>query len=146
MLPTNYLLTNYTHTHLYIYMYTHTYVYMNTYIRYHTITDVYTTTLLLTTPSSDDDSGFRHCFGAEASLPLTQSAPAVSHDTTRLCQIVVALWNCQIHTDAIRALSWIFSIYFLLSGGGIPRLGKKTEVELAIKPLYLTLIGNTFVI
>ena len=58
--------------------------------RYHTITDVYTTALLLTKPSSDD-SGFRHGFGAEASLPLTQSAPAVPHDTTRLCQIVVAL-------------------------------------------------------
>ena len=28
--------------------------------RYHTITDVYTTVLLLTKPSSDDDSVFRH--------------------------------------------------------------------------------------
>ena len=54
------------------------------YIRYHTITDVYTTALLLTKPSSDDDSGLRHGFGAEASLPLNQSAPAVSHDTARL--------------------------------------------------------------
>ena len=35
--------------------------------RYHTITDVYTTALLLTKPSSDDASGFRHGFGAEAS-------------------------------------------------------------------------------
>ena len=43
--------------------------------------------------SSDDDSGFRHGFGAEASKPLAQSAPAVSHDTTRLCQIVVTLWD-----------------------------------------------------
>ena len=66
----------------------------------------------LTKPSSDDDSGFRHGFGAEASLPLTQSAPAVSHDTTKLCQIVVTLWDCQIHADAVRAISWIFSMYF----------------------------------
>ena len=67
----------------------HVYIYIEG--RYHTITDVYTTALLLTKPSSDDDSGFRHGFGAEASLPLAQSAPAVSHDTIRLCQIVVAL-------------------------------------------------------
>ena len=87
------------------------------YSRYHTITDAYTTLLLLTKPSSDDDSGFRHGFGAEASLPLTQSAPAVSHDTTRLCQIVVALWDCLIHAVTVRALSWIFSMYFLLSDG-----------------------------
>ena len=116
---------------------------------YHIITDVYTTALFLKkkkTPSSDDVSGFRHGFGAEASLPLTQSAPAVSHDTTRLCQIVVALWDCQIHAGAVRALSWIFSMYFLLSNGGCPRLLKKTEVELAIKPLHPTSIGNTFVI
>ena len=55
------------------------------YSRYHTITDVYTTALLLTKPSSDDDTGFVHGFRAEASLPLAQNAPAVSQDTTRLC-------------------------------------------------------------
>ena len=103
------------------------------YSRHHTVFDVYTTALLLTKTSSDDDSGFRHGFGAESSLPLTQSAPAVSHDTTRLCQIAVALWDCQIYADAVRALSWIFSMYFLLSDWGSPRLVKKTEVELAIK-------------
>ena len=96
------------------------YIYIYIY-RYHTIIDVNTTALLLTNPSSDDDSGFRHGFGAEASLPLTQSVPAVSHATTRLCQIVVALWDYQIHADAVRALSWIFSMYFLLSDGGSPR-------------------------
>ena len=37
---------------------------------YHVMTDVYTATLFSTKPSSDDDSGFRHSFGAEASLPL----------------------------------------------------------------------------
>ena len=97
--------------------------------KYHTITYVYTTALLLTKSSSDDDSGFRHGIGVEASLSLTQSAPAVSHNTTRLCQIVVSLWDCQIHADAVRALSWIFSMYFLLSDGGSPRLVEKTEVE-----------------
>ena len=90
---------------------------------------------LLTKPSSDDDSEFRYGFGAEVSLPLAQSAPAVSHDTTRLCQIVVTLWDCHIHTDAIRALSWIFSLYFFLSDGGSPRLVMKMEIELVIKPL-----------
>ena len=113
---------------------------------YHTITDVYTTALLPTKPSSDDDSGFRHGFGAEASLPLAQSAPAVSHDTTKLCQVVVTLWDCHIHTDAVSALSWIFSMNFLLSDGGSPRLVQNAEVELAMKPLQSTLIGNTFVI
>ena len=47
------------------------------------MTDVYTTALLPTKPSSD--SRFRHGFGAEASLTLIQSAPAVTHDTTRHC-------------------------------------------------------------
>ena len=61
------------------------------YSRYHTMTALYTTALLLTKPSSDDDSGFWHGFGAETSLPLAQIAPALSRDTTRLCQIVVTL-------------------------------------------------------
>ena len=73
---------SFVHTH------THTHIYIYIYRRYHTITDVYTTALLLTKPSSDDDSGFRHGFGAEASLPLAQRALAVSHDTTRLSQII----------------------------------------------------------
>ena len=114
--------------------------------RYNTITDVYTTALLLTKPSSDDDSGFRHGFGTEASLPLAQSTPAGSHNTTSLCQIVVTLWDCHIHADAVRALSWILSMYFLLSDRGSPRLVKNAEVELAMKPLHPTSIGNTFVI
>ena len=119
--------------HIYIYVYIYIYI-------YYTISDVYTTALLLTKLSSDDDSWFRHGFRAEASLPLAQSAPAVSHNTTRLCQIVVTLWDCHIHADAVWALSWIFSMYFLLSDGGSPRLFKKTEVELAIKPLHPTSI------
>ena len=60
--------------------------------------------------------------------------------------IVVPLWDCHIHADAGRALSWIFSMYFLLSDGGSPRLVQKTEVELAMKPLHPTSIGNAFVI
>ena len=97
--------------------------YIHVYI-YHTITDVCTTALLPTKPSSDDDSGFRHGFEAEASLPLTQSSPEVSHNTTWRCQIVVTLWGCHIHADAVRAFSWIFFMYFLLSDGGSPRLVK----------------------
>ena len=53
--------------------------------------DVCTAALLPTKPSSDDDSGFRHVFGAEASLPLTPSAPAVPYDTTGLRWINVTL-------------------------------------------------------
>ena len=64
----------------------HIYIYI-----YHTNTDVYTVALLPTKPLSDDDSMFRLCFGAEASLPLPQSATAVTHDTTRLCWIDVTL-------------------------------------------------------
>ena len=41
------------------------------------MTDVCTAALFPTKPSSDDDSGFRHGFGIEASLPLTQSAPEI---------------------------------------------------------------------
>ena len=51
-----------------------------------------------------------------------------------------------IYTDAVRVLYWIFSMYFLLSDGGSPRLVKKMEVELAMKPLHPTSIENTFVI
>ena len=46
---------------LYIYIYIYIYIY-----RYHTMTDVYTAALLPKKPSSDDDSGFRHGFGAKA--------------------------------------------------------------------------------
>ena len=120
---------------IYIYLY-----------RHHTITDVCSTALLPTKLSSDDDSRFRHGFGAEALLPLAQSTPAISHDTIRFSQIVITLWDCHIHADTVRPLSWIFSMSFFLSNGGSPRLVKNAEVELAMKPLHLTSIGNTFVI
>ena len=88
----------------------------------HTRTNLCLAALLLTKPSSDADSGFRHDFGSEASLQLAQSTPAVTHDTTRLCWIVITLWNCYIQADAVRALSWIFLMYFLLSDGESPRM------------------------
>ena len=69
------------------------------------MTDVYAAALFPTKLSSDDDSGFRHGFRAKASLPLTQSASAVTHNTTRLCLIDVTLWDCYIYADTVRALS-----------------------------------------
>ena len=71
--------------------------------------DVCTVTLLQTKLLLDDDSGFRHDFWAKASLPLSQSASAVTHDTTRLCWIVVTLWDCHIHADSVRAF-WHFNV------------------------------------
>ena len=88
------------HTHIYIYIYVQTMI------------DVCTAVLLPTRPSSDS-SGFRHGFGTEASLPLALSTPAVTHDTTRVCGIFVTLWDCHIHADAVRALSWILFMYLV---------------------------------
>ena len=51
----------------FIYIYIYIYIY-----RYITMIDIYTKALFLTKPSSDNDSGFRHGFGAEASIPPTQ--------------------------------------------------------------------------
>ena len=110
------------------------------------MTDAYTAALLPTKPSSDCDSRFRHVFRAEASLPVTHSASAVTHDTTGLCRIDVTLWDFHIHADAVRALSWIFFMHFLLSDGESPRLVKNTEVELVMKSQHPTSIGNTLVI
>ena len=114
-----------------------TYIYKYIY-RYHTMTNVYTVALLPTKYSSYDVSGFRHGFGAKASLLQTQSAPSVTPYTTRLCWIVVTLWDCHIHADAVRALSWIFFMHFLLFGGESSGLVKNKEVELVMKPRHLT--------
>ena len=50
--------------------------------------DVCTTALLPTKPSPDDDSRFRHGFGAEASLPLTERRSRNSryHQTLLNCR------------------------------------------------------------
>ena len=50
------------------------------------------------------------------------------------------------HYITVRALSWIFSMYFLLSDGVSLRLVKNAEIELAMKPLHPTSIRNTFVL
>ena len=75
-----------------IYIYIYIYIYY-IYIKLYTKTAAKEAVLLPVKSSSDDDPGFRHGFGAEASLPLTQGAPTVSHITTRL--------YCLICTNAI---------------------------------------------
>ena len=92
------------------------------------MTYVYKAVLLPTKPSSDGDSGFRHGFGAEASLPLTKSAPTVTHDITRLCCIDITRRDCHIHANSVRSLSWIFFMYFFMSDEESPRLVKNTEL------------------
>ena len=109
------------------------------------MTAVQIAVLLPVKSSSDDDSGFSYGFGAKTSLSLTQSAPAVPHDTTGLC-FFVTLLERHIHADAVKALFWIFFISFLLSYGESPRLVRYPEVKLVMKPRYPTLIGNIFVI
>ena len=108
-------------THTHAHARTHTYIY-----RYHTMTDVYTEALLPTLHQMM--TVFRYGFGAEVSLPLTQSASVVTHDTIRLCCIDVTLWDCHIYADAVRTLSWIFFMYSLLSEGESARLVKNTYV------------------
>ena len=98
--------------------------------------------LLPVKSSSDDDPGFRHGFGAEASLPLTQGAPAVSHNTTRLYWMVFNLYECHIRSDAVTALFWIFFIYFLFFAGVSPILVKNVEVAFEIKPRHPISRGN----
>ena len=93
--------------------------------KYLRMTDVYTAALLPTYPSLDDDSGFRHSFETEASLLLTQRTPTVTHDIIRRCWIDVAVWYCHIHAEAVRALSWIYFMYFLLFDGESVRLVKR---------------------
>ena len=55
-------------------------------------------------------------------------------------------WWLWVHADAVKALSWIFFMYFLLSDREIPRLVKNAEVELVMKPRHPTSIENTWVI
>ena len=62
------------------------------------------TVLLPIKSSSDEDPGFRHGFGAEASLPQIQGVLAVSHNTTRLYWILSDLYECHILSDAVTVL------------------------------------------
>ena len=71
-----------------IYIYIYIYIYRER-ERYHTMADDYKAALLLTKPSSDDYSGFRLGFRAEASLPLAQSLPSCKsryHQTLLDCR------------------------------------------------------------
>ena len=92
--------------------------------------------------SSDDDPGFRIDFGAEVSLPLTQGAPAVSHNTTRLYWMVFNLYECHIRSDVVTALFWIFFIYSLFFAGESPIWVKNVEVAFEIKPRHPISRGN----
>ena len=92
--------------------------------------------------SSDDDPGFRHSFGAKASLPLIQGTPAVSHNTTRLYWMVPVLYECHICSHAVTVLFWIFFIYSLFSAGESPSLVKNVAVEFKIKPQHPISRGN----
>ena len=92
--------------------------------------------------SSDDNPGFRHGFGAEASLPLTQGTPAVSHNTTRLYWMMFDLYECHIRSDAITVLFWIFFIFSLFFAGKSPILVKNVAVAFEIKPWHPISRGN----
>ena len=61
-----------------------------------------------TKPSSNDESWSRLSFGAETSLPITQSSLALSHDTNKLWKFVIILWKCHIHVHVVLALFCIF--------------------------------------
>ena len=98
------------------------------YIYIYTKTAAKEAVLLPVKSSSDDDPGFRHGFGAEASLPLIQGAPTVSYNTTRLYWMVFNLYECHIRSDAVTALFWIFFIYSFFFAGVSPILVKNVEV------------------
>ena len=92
--------------------------------------------------SSDDDPVFRDGIENEASLPLIQGAPAISHNTARLYWMVFDLYKCRIHSDAVTVLFWIFFIYSLFSAGESSSLVKNVEVEFEIKPRHPISRGN----
>ena len=98
--------------------------------------------LLPVKSSSDDDPGFRHGFGAEASLPLTQGTPAVSHNAIRLYWMVFNLYECLIRSDAVTVFFWIFFIYSLFFAGVSPILVKNVKVAFKIKLRHPISRGN----
>ena len=73
---------------IYIYIYIYIFIIYIKNLKLYTRTAAKEAVLLLVKSSSDDDPGFRHGFGAEASLPLTQGTPAVFHNATRLYWMV----------------------------------------------------------
>ena len=106
--------------YIYIPIYTYRYICIIIYICGIHLKKLYTKTaakeaaLLPVKSSSDDDPGFRHGFGTEASLPLTQGAPAVSHNTTRLYWMWFNQYEGQMRSDAVTVLFWIFFYIFPL--------------------------------
>ena len=92
--------------------------------------------LLRIKSSSDDYPGFKYGFGSEASLPLTQGTPVVSHNTTRLYWMVFDLYECHIRSDAVTVLFWIFFKYSLFSSGENSSLVKGVKLEFEIKPWH----------
>ena len=107
---------------------------------YHTISDVYTAALLPTKPSSDDDFRFRHGFGVKASLPLTQRAPAVTHNTTRR--------HCGIAISTLMQLEPYVGFFYVLPlvWWRKSKISQEYRVELVMKPWHLTSIWNMLVI
>ena len=92
--------------------------------------------LLPTKPSSDDDSGLRHGFGTEASIPLAQSAPSDFVGLSSLNEIAIStLMQLEPYLGS-------YFMYFLFSDDESPRLVKNTAGELVMKPRYLTSIRN----
>ena len=63
--------------------------------------------------------GFRHGCGAWTLLEIAQSAPAVSHDTTRFRWFVIIQWECHIHANEF---GFILQIYFLFCYVDSPNL------------------------
>ena len=118
-------------------------IYIYIYMYIYTKTSAKEAVLLPVKSSSDDDPGFRLGFKTEASSPLTQGAPAVSHNTTRLYWMVFNLYECHIRSDAVTALFWIFFyLYSLFFAGVSPILFKNVEVAFEIKPRHPISRGN----
>ena len=70
----------------------------------------------------------------------------ILHSSARCKHWVLSKGLTKSNADAVKALSWIFLMYFLLFDGERPRLVKNMVVELVMKPHHLTLIGNILVI
>lgn len=82
------------------------------------LTVAHTIVLLPTKPSSDDDSGFKHGFGARSII--TTSPKQLSHISQYYKTMLDCcnLWDCYVHTDENNILPCIFFMYFSLFDGG----------------------------